>query len=162
MSLNQLKLTPHLLAGLYDKVLVESHAIPVPQPPPLRVLGDNKRHVLIICNNQDIPFLTDDELNQLTSILAACSLGMADVAVINWQFSKNAGFGAVKDQLKPKSVLMFGITPAEMNLPISFPAFQVQQHDGLSFIHAPALAQMINNKEQKMQLWSGLKRMFNI
>src|SRR5437763_825201 len=51
--------------------------------PLLKYLGNNKRNILIIVNNDSVPFLEESEVAFLTNILSACRLSMADVAILN-------------------------------------------------------------------------------
>lgn len=180
MSLNHIKLTPRLLAEMYGNVLVESASsnstsLP-PSPAPtsskspeaqksstqLRFLGNNTKKVLIIVKNDALPFLDDASLNQLTSILSACGLSLADVAIVNWAHISVASSNFVFETLDDPRVLLFGISPLEFGLPADFPAYQVQNLAGRTYIAAPALAELIHDKEAKKMLWTSLKKMFGI
>lgn len=192
MSLNNLKLQPAVLAQLYDKVLIEGKtsaqaASPAPdikkvdQPPvtphrpvvgdntqainqevEIKTLGDNKKQVLVLCKNEGLAFLPDEELNQLTSILTACGLSLADIALANWHQAKEAGFDRVQETLRPRKVIAFGLTPQDLDLPVHFPDYQVQKIGNGEFVHAAPLSALMHDKGQKMLLWASLKKMFGL
>jgi hypothetical protein len=63
---------------------------------------------------------------------------------------------------KAGSVLLFGIDPAGIGLPINFPQFQLQHFNKRSYLHAPTLAELEKDKEAKKQLWGSLKKLFAI
>ncbi|MEQ1678153.1 MAG: hypothetical protein ABL876_15715, partial [Chitinophagaceae bacterium] len=100
MDINHIDLNPALVANLYAESLIDTNAIitekPVAAPPaesgPSRTdkpetawksLGHNQKNILLIVNNPDVVYLTDNELTFLTGILGACKLTLADVAIVN-------------------------------------------------------------------------------
>jgi hypothetical protein len=72
MSLNNIQLSPQLLAGLYPDVIIETPGKQPEKKLDFRFLGSNKKNILILVSKEEIPFLEDLELNFLTNILAAC------------------------------------------------------------------------------------------
>ena len=163
MSLNSIELSPLHLTQLFHKVLLE----PVenkraPETQILKYLGKNAGNILILVKEEDFPFLSDQHLQFLTSILTACKLSLADVAIVNALNMDGEDVHSSLDQLNSKNVIAFGIEPAAMGLPMNFPAFQLQPYESRYFIHSPELAALEQDKELKMQLWNSLKNMFNI
>jgi len=161
MSLNDIALHPHLLGVLYENSLISSTATDVPQKKTALFLGNNDKDILIVVRHEGLTFLPDGELQFLTSILSACKLSLADIAIMNLSSS---GIAGVNEQIKSaaSTVLLFGITPEEVDLPIRFPPFRVQSFDNRSFLHAPSLGMIESEKGLKMQLWNNLKTLFNI
>ena len=165
---------------MYGSVLVESKSSNTTSLPPssaptsskntqaqkstaqLRFLGSNTKKVLVIVKNEALPFLDDASLNQLTSILSACGLSLADVAIVNWAHVPVANAEFVFETLDDPRVLLFGVSPLEFGLAADFPAFQVQNLAGRTYIAAPSLAELIHDKEAKKMLWMSLKKMFGI
>ena len=82
MSLNKIELKPKAIVDLYQNVLTETTAMNVPKED-LKFLGNATSKILILVKNADYPFLSDNELNFLNSVLTACKLSMNDVAVLN-------------------------------------------------------------------------------
>lgn len=161
MSLNNIHLQNSLLADLYKKSLVELEATIGPEKKQINQLGNNQKNILVIVSHQSLPFLPDDELNFLTTVLAACKLSIADIGIIN---KPHVETGHLQDIInsRAKNVLLFGVEPLSIGLPINFPAFQLQAFSNRTYLHAPALSQIESDKGLKTRLWTCLKSMFRI
>lgn len=151
-----------MLADLYKNSLVETTSPQVAgEPKKLRYLGNNQKKIIVIVFHQSVPILPDAELGFLSNVLAACKLGIADIGIIN-------SHGADQDDLQAlikeeaNKVLLFGVEPLAIGLPINFPAFQLQPFNNRIYLHAPALSQIENDKALKGRLWTSLKAMFGI
>jgi hypothetical protein len=125
-------------------------------------LGNNQQQILVMVNNQDAVHLPDKELSFLTGILTACRLSLADVAIVNINNQPDASYKELTDNFKSKKVFLFGIEPSTFGLPMQFPHYQVQAFTGISFLYAPELKELENDKVEKTKLWMVLKKMFNI
>ena len=161
MSINTIQLTTSLLADLYKDSLIETSATAVPESKQLTYLGSNQKNILVIVSHSNLPFLPDDELSFLTTVLAACKLGIADIGIIN----NNAAGSAELQKLiqsEAKTILLFGVEPLSIELPINFPAFQLQQFNKRTYLHAPALSEIEKDKALKSRLWNSLKALFGI
>lgn len=163
MSLNQIELKPQILAALYERTLLETNAsAPIPQPAaPSSYLGKNGRQILVVVTHPHTPVLPDEELSFLTNILAACKLSLADIGIVNFHQSGQEGLQQLIDT-EARQVLLFGIDPLAIGLPINFPFFQLQQFSQRTYLYAPALAQIESDKQLKLQLWNSLKKLFGI
>lgn len=174
MSLNQINLTPQLLTDLYANALIETHAIAVPKSTPteesakpvksstISYLGNNRRHILVIVNDDRVSFLTDEELTFFTKVLGACELGIDDVAIVNWSHLPKKDYQSLLEELQSKKVLLFNLTPIEFGLPLHFPPFQIQEFDQRTYLQAPSLASIEQDVTAKKQLWTALKKLFAI
>jgi hypothetical protein len=179
MSLNNIQLSPQLLADLYGRFLVESpgsvatvssRASAVPDQAPIeepvapawRYLGENKKHILLVVHADGVPFVDDASLHFLTSILTACKLSLADTAVLNLANSPARGYKEVQSHFKPAYTILFGISPEQFEMPLSFPEFQVQPFNHCVYLHTPALDALESDKLLKSKLWVCLKKMFAI
>ena len=103
MGLNDLNLSPNILAALYPSSLVnmdKTDAVPQPQPiqptaaeltaepksikaMDWKYLGNNQKNILIVVNYDNAVHLPDEELNFLTNMLTACKLNLGDVPVLD-------------------------------------------------------------------------------
>ena len=183
MDINHIQLNPAALAGLYKDHLVDAGGIPgrqtkpateaavlaTPVPMPstepitaIKSLGSNERKVLLVVSHTDIVFLPDEELKFLTGILAACKLSMADVALVNLAGTDGIGYKELLSQFNSTKVLLFGMEPSTIGLPMAFPAFQLQAFNGTTYHWCPELSRMENDRTLKAQLWNNLKKLFNI
>jgi hypothetical protein len=161
-----------------EPVRVEQPAVakmPVPEPvvetkapqpvdlPPYKILGNNKKNIAVVVNCPQDVFVPEADLQFLTKMLDACKLNMADVAIIN-HATAAVTIERVKGQLQPKYLLLFGVEPDEIHLPINFPSFKEQPYAGTTYLLTPALSQLNQEgdvaKGLKKKLWECLKRMF--
>jgi len=162
MSLNNIQLKSSMLADLYKNSLVEtSGTISAPQTKPLKCLGNNQKNIIVIVSHDSVPFLPDGELNFLSNVLAACKLSIADIAIVNNSNIKESDLQTMINT-EANKVLLFGIEPLAIGLPINFPAFQLQPFNSRTYLYAPELSQIESDKGLKARLWTSLKTMFEI
>ncbi|HMO63258.1 MAG TPA: hypothetical protein PKC39_14330 [Ferruginibacter sp.] len=166
MSLNNITLPPNTICQLYTKVLVEA---PTPVPTLQKqtdtnfvFLGKNKKHITIAVNNPAVLHLPDDELSFLMGILAACKLTIEDVAILNLAKNNPCNYQDIATRLGAVQVLLFGIKPGNIDLPLDFPPYQVQRYNQQGYLAAPALSLLQNDKAEKIKLWNSLKIMFSL
>ncbi|OQP59330.1 hypothetical protein [Niastella populi] len=131
--------------------------------PPYKILGNNKKQITVVVNCPQDVFVPEGDLQFLTKMLDACKLNMADVAIVN-HATAAVTIDRVKVQLQPRFLLLFGVEPDEIQLPINFPAFKEQPYAGTTYLFTPALSQLNQDtdvaKGLKKKLWECLKRMF--
>jgi hypothetical protein len=138
---------------------------PVKQEEPVtyKTLGNNKQQITVVVNCPNDVYVPEADLAFLTKMLGACKLNMADVAIVNYATASIA-IDRLKTQLQPKSLLLLGVEPGDIQLPISFPPFKEQPYAGTTYLFTPALSQLNQETEEakllKRQLWDCLKRMF--
>jgi hypothetical protein len=135
------------------------------EPKTYKVLGNNRRRITIMVNAPGTPFLPDNQLAFLTKILEACQLNIGDVAIVN-AAAAPVRINELRQQLQPASILLFGIEPAAIRLPINFPVFRLQPYDQCTYLSAPSLDQLVEQSEEsrllKSKLWVCLKTLFNV
>lgn len=184
MSLNDIRLPALLVADLYRNALVDTRTtdtadlidttpVPVAVPAPAatvtekaaatawKFLGHNRKHILIIVDYTDVLHLPDEDLSLLTNILTACRLDLGDVAIVNRNNHRESLYSDYLHQFGSRNVLLFGTEPLQFGLPVDFPAFQVQSLAGCTFLYSPPL-HAFQDKAMKGQLWTSLKRIFNL
>ncbi len=125
-------------------------------------LGENKKKTLVAVRYADAVHLPEKQLSFLTKLLGACSLHISDVAILNCQDHPSAQFNEILNYFNPKSVLLFGIRPAEFGMPMNFPEFQVQGYKDAVFVSCPSLETIEPDKDLKGKLWACLKKIYNI
>lgn len=162
MSLNNIQLKSSMLADLYRHSLVETESkTSIPESKQLKYLGNNRKNIIVIVSHESVPFLPDRELNFLSNVLAACKLSIADIGILNAYNTDETGLQNIINT-EANKVLLFGIEPLAIGLPINFPAFQLQPFNNRTYLHAPTLSQVENEKALKTRLWTSLKAMFGI
>ncbi len=179
MDLNHIKLPAAVINELYKTVLVEpvqntgakETAAPSEKPvitsnkaitPEWKSLGSNEKNILIVVSNSDAVYLPDNDLNFLTGVLGACKLSLADVAVINRFHYPEAGYKELMSYFNSRVVLLLGVEPAAIRLPINFPEYQLQAFQHNTFLFTPSLEEIEKDKLEKSKLWVSLKRLFNV
>lgn len=179
MDLNHIKLPAAVINELYKTVLVEpvqntgvkEAAAPAEKPviygneatvPVWKSLGSNEKNILIIVSYPDSVFSPDHDLNFLTGVLGACKLSLADVAVVNRFHYPEAGYKELMSFFNSRVVLLLGVDPAAMGLPINFPQYQLQAFQNNTFLFTPPLEEIEKDKLEKSKLWVSLKRLFNV
>jgi hypothetical protein len=174
MGLNNIEITDFIIGEWYKDNLVAQPVghtpatTPPPPPaatPPLRYLGNNRRNITLLVNSPNTAFLPDDQLAFLTKILEACRMTIADVAIVN-QATTPVTIAALQQQLTPAIILLFGMEPIAIRLPINFPVFKIQTYDQCTYLSAPALDQLVLPSEEgkllKSKLWVTLKTLFGV
>ena len=166
MSLDNIQLPAFLIQELYKNSLVEFES---PKPvqkievkSSINILGNNRSKVIIVVENNEAAFLPDNQLNFLLGILSACKLTMEDVAIINIYINKAITYKAITFELKAEKIILFGVTPAQLNLPVEFPSYQIQQYNNQTYVTAAMLANIESDKTEKTKLWNCLKQIFAI
>ena len=181
MSLNDIHLPLTAIADLYKTVLIEDKGFalkkseaekpapgeikemkPAKQTSVLAFLGNNKKQVVIIVNYQDALYIPDEKLAFLTTILTACKLNLADIALLNFA---NAGRISYKDffeTVPARCVIFFGVQPDMLSVPMNFPFFQVQHFDNVDYLSSPPLNEIEADKTLKGNLWTSLKKIFKL
>src|SRR5690349_8097918 len=123
MSLNNIQLHPQLLAGLYSNVLVEQDVVQPSDsnPSPARewnALVGNKKNILVVVAHEGNMHLPDTELQFLISVLKACQLTLADVAIINVAALSEKNYKPITADFESRIILLFQVGPLEFGLPV--------------------------------------------
>ena len=87
---------------------------------------------------------------------------MEDVAILNIKKNTSVTYKTVTDELKSEKLLLFGIQPEQIELPVNFPTYQIQQFNNQVYLTAPQLSDFHDNKAEKTKLWICLQQIFNI
>lgn len=135
------------------------------EPASYKLLGNHRRKVTIIVDSPGSAFLPDDQLGFLSKILEACRMNIGDVAIVN-HHTLPVTINTLRGQLQPVNIILFGVDPTAIRLPINFPAFKLQPYDNCTYLYAPSLQQMVGNtpdaKLLKSKLWVCLKTLFDV
>ena len=168
-NLNEVILSPTLLAELYNNVLIDSgvpgqsQEIEQPKPEPDRKwLGDNRKNILVLVQAKAPGLLSGADLDFLKGILGACKLDPDDVAIASLADFPGSDYKKLIETFRSKIILLFGAGPAEIDLPVIFPEFQVQSHAKTKFLSAPSLQKLSADQLLKSKLWVCLRQVFGV
>src|SRR5688572_15397845 len=157
MSLNKVTLPAFVIAELYaDSLVLEKDTGEIKKQLKVapgevtekKTLGDNLKNILILVNNPGLTHLPDGDLKFLTGILSACKLTLADVVIVNISNYPLSGYKELTAQFKSKIVFLFDVSPVEFGLPMDFPPYQIQPFAGSSFLYAPSLRTLENDRSE--------------
>lgn len=166
MSLDNIQLTANIIVGLYNKSLYDLNPYEPEQISTsennISFLGDNKKRITILVDDKEAIYLSDDQLSFLLGILTACKLSMADVAIINLDKNRTCTYKEISNTLKPETILLFGLNPDTVGLPLQFPHYQIQQFNNQIYLSTVSLLQLQADKAEKTKLWNCLKKIFSI
>ncbi len=170
MSLKGLQLPPEALIGLYRQPLLPQAYRDAPATAPVAAvaesaaknyMGDNAGKITILVQAVDAPYLNDQLFAFLAGILNACKLSMKDVALFNLHRTPG-DYRTIIGQTQPAVLLMLGVAPADISLPMQFPQFSIYRHDNISYLYAPSLEELQDDKALKAALWKCLKTLFEL
>lgn len=171
MQLNQIRLSTDLLQALYASTLV----LPEKQDPvngkpaekelvPVSFLGRNQRNFTVLVYYPEELYLPDDSLQFLGSVLKACQLTIADVAIVNLAKTP-ATMAEIRQQLSPAIIIAFG----SKALAEGFPAgnlLTAGDAGDLRYMQGPELEVLSQPgdavKPLKKLLWESLKHMLEM
>jgi hypothetical protein len=166
MSLDNIQLTPIIWQNLYKHALIQEKKIqasePIANTNSIPFLGNNNQRIVLLVRDDQAIYLSDASLKFLLGILSACKLSMDDVALVNLSKQKSITHDLIHAQLQAEKILMFDVAPAELKLPLQFPRYQVQRFNNQTFLSAPALTMLEQDKAEKLKLWNSLKQLFGI
>lgn len=177
MGLSDLSLPGSVIADLYKQSLVQAGATSQPVVAPetsiktneagnnYKFLGNNQQRIAIMVAFENETWLPDQHLQFLTKMLEACKLNLGDVAIVN-HAKKEVDIERLREQLRPANVLLFGVEPVTIKLPMNFPQFKEQAFAGTTYLYTPPLEQLNQDNEEgkllKSKLWVCLRKLFKV
>lgn len=184
MALNDIRLTSTLLAEIYRNSLVEinNESLANQQQSSTsqrqssqeansttnrsaiawKHLGEFKKRILLVVRYKDVTHIPDEQLNFLASILGACKLSLEDVAIVNIANLPSAQYSGLREKFNSTVIMLFGVAPSELEMPVNFPEFQIQPFNNCTFLYTPVLEKLESDKVLKSKLWVCLRRMFDL
>ena len=96
----------------------------------------------------------------LQNILKACKLDPASIPVLKADDPITANYQTLHEHYASSKVVLFGMSTAEIALPIRFPNYQVQSFQGVQYLCADTLEVLEQDKNLKAILWKFLQQLF--
>jgi len=166
MSLDNIQLPAIVLHDLFKHSLVDLNTnepvAAITKTTGIASLGSNQKQITIIVADENTLYLPDGELNFLMGVLAACKLSMADVALVNIAKNTALTYTDIKEDLKAAIILLFGVEPSQLQLPLQFPNYQIQKFNSQVYLSAAPLQLLAADRAEKTKLWNCLKQVFSI
>ena len=152
-----------VLSGLFKNCLVDlknpDTASNKPETPTTENLASGPVDTVVFSQAEGKALLSQ-QLDFLHNIMKACKLEKKDYTIITNKQADFSDYQSTFGQFKQKQLILFGIDPAAIGLPINFPHFQVQSFQQVRYLAAPTLEAIEVDKALKMQLWQCLKQLF--
>jgi hypothetical protein len=156
--MNRIILPSSLVADLYKDVLVADNK-PIPKP---AAQGPQYVKVTVISGNEG-PELSKASHTFLQNVLSACKIDMMETAVLTKSSTLlSSGLTSLQQAYQTPVILLFGLNPTILSLPVHFPAFQVQAYNDCLFLWAPGLDEIAADKSLKATLWQALQKIFKL
>ncbi len=171
MSLKQLALDPYILAQILSRPIIpEQTASPVrhladslegEEELPVQYLGENQQNILLLLYDEQTAFLPEALFNFLATILSACKLTMADIAIVNTAHYPGISLSRFREQFKPRACILFGDALPHLSAEKEN-RYAVRLEDGCKLLLADGLLQISEDKGLKGKLWASLQKLFNL
>lgn len=166
MSIDNIQLPAFVIQDLFQKTLVDltgnEKKTKISATNELSFFGGNKQHIILLVNNPDIAFVSDQQLTFLSGILSACNLRLEDVGLLNIAAYPAISYKTISDAFTPRIVMLFGISTDTIQLPFLMPDFQRQSYNNQFYLAIPSLYALENDKDLKRKLWTVLQQIFSL
>jgi len=180
-------LPPSILVSLYKDTLVipdmekkspekakeyiSENSDPKPTPTkvkskgPLKYLGDHHKKVLVIVDDANSVYLNETDFILLTSILNACKLTIADIALVNIG-NQETSLHQILETVPSVMIMCFAIEPKDLKIKLPNELYRVNELGESILFFSKALSTMqgtgIEAKQEKAKLWNLLKKLFEL
>ncbi|TCD03586.1 hypothetical protein [Pedobacter psychroterrae] len=123
-----------------------------------KFLGKNKRHILILVNDDqhDVSDETGREL--LRKIVKSVNLTADDFALLNYAKYSNTSFALLKEYFNSGVVFAFGVSPSALGLAVH-PENTIIHEGVVKLIFSAGLPQLNEDANGKKALWGCLKNL---
>jgi hypothetical protein len=141
-----------ILSALYKNVLIDEN---IPRDAPVKKIME----AIIVQAEADLGEDTASE-ELLSGILSACKLNSNNSMILKTSRNNPISAQSIQENYTTTKIILFGLRPTDVGLPVEFPHFQVQKVDSIQFICSPDLKELLQDKTLKVKLWNSLKQIF--
>ena len=132
---------------------------------PLKYLGDHSKKIVVIVNDPASVYLNEPDFILLTSILNACRLTIADIALINLGNQK-ASLHQILNNLPSTLVIAFEVDSKALKIKLPTNLYKLTPLGESNLLFSKSLSSMQgmdqNAKQEKAKLWAVLKQIFQL
>jgi hypothetical protein len=132
---------------------------------PIKSLGEHNKKITVIVNDPNSVHLNEMDFILLTSILNACRLTIADIALINIG-KQPVGLHQILQELPSTLVLSFAVDATQLKVKLPSTLYKVTQLGETHILCSNALSTMqgtgVEAKQEKAKLWTVLKKIFEL
>jgi hypothetical protein len=132
---------------------------------PIKYLGDHHKKILVVVNDPESVYLNETDFILLTSILNACRLTIADIALINIGNQK-ASLHEMLTKLPSLLVIAFDLDAKALKIKLPSTLYKTTPLGETNLLFSAALSTMQGSsadaKKEKGKLWTVLKQIFQL
>lgn len=132
---------------------------------PIKSLGEHNKKITVIVNDPNSVHLNESDFILLTSILNACRLTIADIALINLG-KQPVGLHQILQEYPSTLVISFAVDATQLKVKLPNTLYKVSQLGESHILFSNALASMqgtgVEAKQEKAKLWTVLKKIFEL
>jgi hypothetical protein len=123
-----------------------------------KYMGNNQKKVLILVNDPGYEVSTELGRDILRNLVTAMNLKTNDFALVNYAHYAGSTFADLKDFFSSKVMLVFGIEPSQLGLPV-YPKNIKVLHLDTTLIFTANLNELNNDLPGKKILWTNLQQL---
>jgi len=132
---------------------------------PLKHLGDHSKKIVVIVDDPASVYLNEPDFILLTSILNACRLTIADIALVNIGNQK-ASLHQILNNLPSKLVIAFEVDSKALKIKLPTNLYKLTPLGDSNLLFSKSLSNMQGldsaAKQEKAKLWAVLKQIFQL
>lgn len=134
-------------------------------PAPLKFLGDHLKQIMVIVNDPNAVHLNETDLGLLSSILNACKLTLADIALINTA-QQPLSMHEMLTTLPSQLVLAFDLSATQLKIKLPTTLYKPIVLGDTHILFSNSLQSMQGAEQtaklEKSKLWNALKLLFKL
>lgn len=134
-------------------------------PTPIKYLGDHLKKILVIVNDPEAVYLNETDLGLLSSILNACKLTLADIALMNVA-QQPLSMHEILTTLPSQLVLVFELNSTQLKIKLPTTLYKPIVLGDTHILFSSSLKSMQGMdqaaKMEKSKLWNALKLLFKL
>ncbi len=147
------------------QIETEKNRTPISDLGQIKYLGEHLKQVTIIVKDELAVYLNENDLTLLSSILSACKLTLADIALINVAQQK-LSLHEILNVLPSKLVMIFDVSSATLKIKLPTTLYKSIQLGDTYLLFSNSLSLMQGGdqsaKLEKGKLWAILKSLFQL
>ena len=132
---------------------------------PLKYLGDHLKKIIVLVNDIESVHLNETDLSLLSSILNACKLTLADIALVNIA-TQPLSMHEILITLPSNLVLVFDLSAVQLKIKLPTTLYKPIVLGETQILFSNSLRSMQgadqNAKLEKSKLWNALKVLFKL
>ena len=147
------------------QIETEKNHTPISDLGEIKYLGEHLKQVTIIVKDELAVYLNENDLTLLSSILSACKLTLADIALINVAQQK-LSLHEILNVLPSKLVMIFDVSSTTLKIKLPTTLYKSIQLGDTYLLFSNSLSLMQGGdqsaKLEKGKLWAILKSLFQL